>query len=88
MAINVIRNLVSFLFVHTAVDWVAARGWLEAYMVIFMLVTLSMILATPFYFFGTKLRAMSSNLERFLQMVSRVVQMDHSRDNTVPTYIT
>ena len=66
VAINVIRNLVSFLFVHTAIDWMAARGWLEAYMVIFMLVTLSMVLAIPFYFFGTKLRAMSSNLERFL----------------------
>ncbi len=66
VAINLFKNLVSFLFLYTAVDWVTARGWLEVYLVIFMLVTLSMLLAIPFYFFGSKFRAMSSSLERFL----------------------
>lgn len=66
VSINVFKNLVSFLFLYVAVDWVATRGWLEVYMVIFMLVALSMLLAIPFYFFGTKLRAMSVKLERFL----------------------
>ncbi|KAK3898367.1 major facilitator superfamily domain-containing protein [Staphylotrichum tortipilum] len=66
VAINVFKNLVSFLFVYEAVTWVAARGWLEVYMIIFMLVTLSMVLAIPFYFFGSRLRAMSAWLERFL----------------------
>ncbi len=66
VTINMFKNLVSFLFLYTAVDWVAARGWLEVYMIMFMLVTLSMLLAIPFYFFGSKFRAMSSGLERFL----------------------
>jgi hypothetical protein len=66
VTINMFKNLVSFLFLYTAVDWVAARGWLEVYMIIFMLVTLSMLLAIPFYFFGTRLKAMSSSAERFL----------------------
>jgi hypothetical protein len=66
VSINVFKNLASFLFLYTAVDWVAARGWLEVYMIIFMLVTLSMLLAVPFYFYGSRLRAMSSGLERFL----------------------
>lgn len=66
VAINVFKNLVSFLFVYEAVTWVAARGWLEVYMIIFMLVTLSMVLSIPFYFFGSRLKAMSAGLERFL----------------------
>jgi hypothetical protein len=60
------KNLVSFLFIYEAVDWVGSRGWLEVYMIMFMLVSLVMLLGVPFYFFGSKLKAMSSGLEGFL----------------------
>lgn len=51
VSINVSKNLVAFLFLYTAVDWVASRGWLEVYMIMFMLVSLSMLAALPFYFY-------------------------------------
>lgn len=35
-------------------------------MIMFMLVSLVMLLGVPFYFFGSKLKAMSSGLEGFL----------------------
>ncbi|KAF2496528.1 MFS transporter [Lophium mytilinum] len=56
VAINVFKNLVAFLFLYTAVDWVASSGWTQVYMIMFMLVSLSMLLAIPFYFFGPKWR--------------------------------
>ncbi|KAF2801514.1 MFS transporter [Mytilinidion resinicola] len=52
VAINVFKNLVAFLFLYTAVDWVASSGWIQVYMIMFMLVSLGMLLAVPFYFFG------------------------------------
>ncbi|SPO07008.1 related to MFS transporter [Cephalotrichum gorgonifer] len=64
--INVAKNLVAFLFLYVAVDWVAARGWIEVYMIMFMLVALSMLFAIPLYFFGRKLSAWSSRFDRFL----------------------
>lgn len=66
VAINIFKNLVAFLFLYTALDWVAAKGWIEVYMTMFMLVALSMLLAIPFYFYGAKLRKASSRLDRFL----------------------
>jgi hypothetical protein len=65
VAINFFKNLVAFLFLYTAVDWVAAKGWIQVYMIMFILVTLSMLLAIPFYFYGPKLRK-ASKLNRFL----------------------
>ncbi|KAJ4286512.1 hypothetical protein N0V90_013212 [Kalmusia sp. IMI 367209] len=56
VAINAFKNLVAFLFLYTAVDWVASQGWIQVYMIMFMLVSLSMLSAIPFYFFGAKWR--------------------------------
>lgn len=56
VAINVFKNLVAFLFLYTAVDWVASSGWVQVYMILFMLVTLGTLLAIPFYFFGRRWR--------------------------------
>lgn len=54
VSINVFKNLVAFLFLYTAVDWVASSGWVQVYMIMFMLVSLSMLAAVPLYFFGSK----------------------------------
>lgn len=54
VAINVFKNLVAFLFLYTAVSWTSAQGWVQVYMIMFMLVTLSMLLALPFYVFRKK----------------------------------
>ncbi|KAH7357401.1 putative MFS transporter [Pyrenochaeta sp. MPI-SDFR-AT-0127] len=56
VAINVFKNFVAFLFLYVAVDWVSSRGWIEVYMIMFMLVSLGMLSAIPFYFFGRKWR--------------------------------
>lgn len=56
VTINVFKNFVAFLFLYTAVDWVASSGWIQVYMIMFMLVSLGMLLAIPFYLFGRKWR--------------------------------
>ncbi|KAK7183732.1 hypothetical protein PSPO01_10068 [Paraphaeosphaeria sporulosa] len=61
VTINVFKNLVAFLFLYTAVDWVASQGWVQVYMVMFMLVALSIFLAVLFYFFGRRWRIRSDN---------------------------
>jgi hypothetical protein len=52
VAINVFKNLVAFLFLYTAVDWVQSQGWVQVYMIMFMLVSLGSLLAIPFYYMG------------------------------------
>ena len=59
--INVVKNMVAFLFLYTAVDWIHSQGWVQVYMIMFMLVTLSMILAIPLYVFGERMRRMTAN---------------------------
>lgn len=54
--INIFKNLVAFLFLYTAVDWISSSGWMQVYMIMFMLASLGMLLAVPFYFFGQKWR--------------------------------
>lgn len=56
VAVNVIKNLVAFLFVYVAVDWVNSQGWIQVYMIMFMVVTLATLLAIPLYFVGGKSR--------------------------------
>lgn len=56
VAINVFKNLVAFLFLYTAVDWIASSGWIQVYMIMFMLVSMGMLLCIPFYLFGSKWR--------------------------------
>ncbi|KAH6852790.1 hypothetical protein AA0119_g11412 [Alternaria tenuissima] len=56
VAINVFKNLVAFLFLYTAVDWIASSGWIQVYMIMFMLVSMGMMLCVPFYFLGSKWR--------------------------------
>lgn len=51
VAINVFKNLVAFLFLYTAVDWVSSRGWIEVYMIMFVLTSVGVLLAIPLYFF-------------------------------------
>ncbi|KAJ9136833.1 Aldehyde dehydrogenase [Pleurostoma richardsiae] len=56
VAVNVIKNLVAFLFLYVAVDWVNSQGWVQVYMIMFMVVTLAMLLAIPLYYFGDNAR--------------------------------
>lgn len=64
VAINVWKNLVAFLFLYVAVDWVASQGWIQVYMIMFMLVTLSMFIALLFYFFGGRWRSTSGDTKQ------------------------
>ncbi|EUC41479.1 hypothetical protein COCMIDRAFT_8830 [Bipolaris oryzae ATCC 44560] len=56
VTINIFKNLVAFLFLFTATDWIAAQGWVQVYMIMFMLVSVGTLLAIPFYLFGAKWR--------------------------------
>ena len=56
VAVNVVKNVITFAFLYTAVDWIATAGWIQVYMIMFMLVTLSTLLAIPLYFYGARLR--------------------------------
>lgn len=56
VAINVFKNLVAFLFLFTATDWIASQGWVQVYMIMFMLVSLGTLLGIPFFFLGARWR--------------------------------
>ncbi|KAK5056799.1 hypothetical protein LTR84_012331 [Exophiala bonariae] len=59
VVVNAFKNLVAFIFLYVASDWVEQSGWIQVYMVMFMLLTLILLVAIPLYFFGAKLRAAS-----------------------------
>lgn len=57
VAVNVSKNLVAFLFLYVAVDWIEDQGWIQVYMVMFMVTSLAVVLAIPMYFWGYRARA-------------------------------
>jgi hypothetical protein len=66
VVINVFKNLVAFVFLYTAVDWVQGSGWLEVYMIMFMLVSLSMLFSGLAYVFRRRLAAIDARITRLL----------------------
>lgn len=52
--INAGKNLVAFIFLFVAVDWVHSQGWIQVYMIMFMVSTISILLSIPLYAFGSK----------------------------------
>jgi hypothetical protein len=64
VVVNAFKNLVAFTFLFVAVDWVAAAGWVQVYMIMFMLVTLVTLLALPMYIWGPRLRQWSEKVYR------------------------
>lgn len=52
--VNVFKNLVAFLLMYKATDWIAAKGWVEVYMIMFMLSMLGIIFAALFYILRRK----------------------------------
>jgi hypothetical protein len=54
VAINVIKNLIAFLFAFVAVDWINTQRWIQVYMIMFMVVSLVMVLEVPVYFWGRR----------------------------------
>lgn len=56
VSINVTKNIVAFIFLYVAVEWVETHGWVQVYMIMFMLTGLALILAIPFYQFGLGVR--------------------------------
>ncbi|KFZ24527.1 hypothetical protein V502_00993 [Pseudogymnoascus sp. VKM F-4520 (FW-2644)] len=61
--INVVKNLVAFIFLYVAVDWVERSGWFQVYMIMFMLVSLTMVAAIPLWFYGAASRRFTSGLK-------------------------
>ncbi|KAJ5813309.1 Major facilitator superfamily domain general substrate transporter [Penicillium pulvis] len=52
--INIFKNIIAFLFLYEAVAWVTSQGFTQVYMIMFMLNMLTLILAVPLYFYGTR----------------------------------
>ncbi|KAJ6020201.1 MFS transporter [Penicillium canescens] len=63
--VNVAKNAIAFVFLYVAVDWVQLKGWIQVYMIIFMVVSLPMVLTIPLYFWGDRARQL------FIRMSSR-----------------
>lgn len=60
--INIFKNLVAFLFLYEAVGWVNKNGYIQVYMVMFMLNILLLIFAIPLYYYDARKRR---NTEEF-----------------------
>lgn len=52
--INIFKNLVTFVFLYVAVDWVNKNGYVQVYMIMFMLNILVLGCALPLYYFGLR----------------------------------
>ncbi|KAH7039586.1 MFS transporter [Microdochium trichocladiopsis] len=50
VAINACKNLVAFLFLYVATEWVSSRGWVQVYMIMFMVTMVASLLAVPIYY--------------------------------------
>ena len=61
VVINAAKNLLAFIFLYVAVDWIHASGWVEVYMIMFMLLLLGSAFAIPLYLYGGDLRRWSSS---------------------------
>jgi hypothetical protein len=48
--INVFKNLVAFLFLYVAVDWINEGGYVQVYMVMFGLNVALLACALPLYY--------------------------------------
>lgn len=66
--VNIVKNTIAFVFLYTAVDWVQSKGWIQVYMIMFMVVSLSMVLTIPLYFWGNRARQL------FIRMSPREVK--------------
>ncbi|KAJ5991655.1 MFS transporter [Penicillium canescens] len=55
--VNVAKNAIGLVFLYVAVDWVQSKGWIQVYMIIFMVVSLPIVLTIPSYFWGDRARS-------------------------------
>ncbi|KXJ85341.1 major facilitator superfamily domain-containing protein [Microdochium bolleyi] len=59
VAINACKNLVAFLFLYVSTDWVHSQGWVQVYMIMFMVTVVAPLLAAPLYYFRHSLAGFS-----------------------------
>ncbi|KAF7128501.1 hypothetical protein CNMCM5793_003289 [Aspergillus hiratsukae] len=52
--VNVVKNLVAFMFLYEAVEWVQNQGYLQLYLVMFALGVVTIAAALPLYLFHRK----------------------------------
>lgn len=52
--INVVKNVVAFTFLYVAVDWADKEGYVQMFMIMFMLNVLTLLCALPLYYFGKR----------------------------------
>ncbi|KAI1840752.1 hypothetical protein JX266_013026 [Neoarthrinium moseri] len=70
VAINAFKNLVAFLFLYVAVAWIQSSGWVEVYMVMFTLTSVSSLAAAALYFGRDPVHAWSNKLLRIIKVDS------------------
>ncbi|PNS14336.1 hypothetical protein CAC42_6849 [Sphaceloma murrayae] len=64
VAVNIFKNVVAFVFVYVATDWIERSGWIQVFMIMFMTLTIVTLLAIPLYFYGPALRLRSERIYR------------------------
>ncbi|KAL4737922.1 major facilitator superfamily domain-containing protein [Aspergillus similis] len=52
--VNLVKNLVAFIFLYVAVDWVEKEGYVQVYMIMFMLNVFTLACALPLYSLGKR----------------------------------
>ncbi|KAJ5683399.1 hypothetical protein N7462_006564 [Penicillium macrosclerotiorum] len=52
--INIFKNLVAFIFLYVAVEWVNKNGYIQVYMIMFMLNMLILVCAVPLYLYDSR----------------------------------
>ncbi|KAJ5787444.1 hypothetical protein N7457_002434 [Penicillium paradoxum] len=59
--VNIFKNLVAFLFLYVAVDWAQKNGYIQVYMIMFMLNVVVILCGVPIYYYDSRNRR---NVER------------------------
>jgi hypothetical protein len=65
VAINLFKNIIVFILIYVAADWIKTSGYLEVLMIFFALTMIGLIFAVPLYFFGPSLRRISRKIYDF-----------------------
>lgn len=54
VVISAFKNLVAFFFLYEAVPWIDSQGYIQVYMIMFMVNMLALLFAVPLYIYGQR----------------------------------
>lgn len=60
--VNIFKNLLTFAFLYVAADWARKEGYIQVFMIMFMLNALTLLCALPLYIYGRRKGAERGNI--------------------------